>query len=63
MSQRALVVGEALIHTDGWGGRPISADRLEVIGDTAARAAAVTVSRRGADLPNISDLWAGRTSV
>lgn len=59
----AALIWALAFDTDGWDGRPISADRLEVIGDTAARAAAVTVSRPGADLPNISDLRAGRISV
>ena len=46
-----------------WDGRPISADRLRLIGDTAARAAAVTVSRPGADLPTLGDLQASSISI
>ena len=46
-----------------WDGRPISADRLRLIGDTAARAAAVTVSRPGADLPTLGDLQATSISI
>lgn len=44
----------------GWDGGPISADRLESVGEIAARAAAITVSRPGADLPNLRDLLASR---
>jgi fructokinase len=46
-----------------WDGRPISADRLRLIGDTAARAAAVTVARPGADLPSLGDLQATSISI
>lgn len=40
----------------GWDGGQISADRLEAIGGTAAQAAAITVSRPGADLPYLAEL-------
>lgn len=40
----------------GWDGGAISVDRLRVAGAAAARAAAITVSRPGADLPSLSDL-------
>ena len=40
----------------GWDGRALPADRLEAVGKTAARAAAITVSRPGADLPYLVDL-------
>lgn len=40
----------------GWDGGAISTDRLRFVGAVAARAAAITVSRPGADLPSLSDL-------
>ncbi len=46
-----------------WAGGPIPAARLQTIGDTAARAAAITVSRSGADLPHIGELRAGLSSA
>jgi fructokinase len=50
----------ALIFDDGgWDGQPVSAPRLQEIGEKAARAAAITVSRHGADLPILSELIAG----
>jgi fructokinase len=42
----------------GWDGGALPADRLEAVGTAAARAAAITVSRPGADLPYLSDLLA-----
>jgi fructokinase len=52
----AALIWALAFDGDGWDGGPISADRLEAIGDTAARAAAITVSRPGADLPHLGDL-------
>ena len=43
---------------EGWDGRPVSRSILEAVGRTAARAAAITVSRPGADLPDSSELSA-----
>lgn len=40
----------------GWNGKPISKPRLEDIGAKAALAAAITVSRPGANLPILSEL-------
>ena len=40
----------------GWDGDPVSADRLLVVGRVAAAAAALTVSRPGADLPTLREL-------
>lgn len=53
----------ALIHAlvfagTGWDGKPISAERLAEVGARAALAAAITVSRPGADLPTLDDLSA-----
>ena len=42
--------------SQGWHGEPVSPRRLEEIGATAARAAAITVSRPGADLPDLTEL-------
>lgn len=51
----------AIIHAlfdgpGGWDGRPISPQRLTESGAAAARAAALTVSRPGADLPFLREL-------
>ena len=59
----AALIWALAFDGDGWDGAPISADRLDVIGDAAAHAAAVTVSRLGADLPTLSDLQASRISI
>ena len=48
---------------DGWDGSPVSQEQLSEIGRTAARAAAITVSRPGADLPVLSDLGTKQLSV
>lgn len=49
----------ALVECDGgWNGRAISPDRLERAGIAATTAAAITVSRTGADLPLLADLAA-----
>lgn len=42
----------------GWDGHPVSEQRLDEVGGTAARAAAITVSRPGADLPFLRELTA-----
>lgn len=42
--------------TQGWHGEPVSRRRLDEIGASAARAAAITVSRPGADLPGLTEL-------
>jgi fructokinase len=42
--------------TQGWHGEAVSPRLLDEIGGTAARAAAITVSRPGADLPDLSEL-------
>jgi len=55
---RGLVFGP-----DGGDGRPVSSRRLQEIGGWAARAAAVTVSRAGADLPELHELGAQRQAV
>jgi fructokinase len=59
----AALIWALAFDVGGWDGRPISADRLELIGDTAAHASAVTVSRPGADLPTLGDLQASRISI
>jgi fructokinase len=56
----AALIWALAFDGEGWDGGPILADRLEHIGDTSARAAAITVSRPGADLPHLSDFQAGR---
>lgn len=48
---------------DGWDGGPVSSQRLEDVGATAARAAAITVSRHGADLPALSDIESNRPAA
>ena len=55
----ALIWGLAF-QGAGWDGRPVPGDRLEEIGYAAARAAAITVSRAGADLPTLRELEAER---
>ncbi len=59
----AALIWALAFDGDGWDGRPISADRLELIGGTAAHAAAVTVSRSGADLPTLRDLQVSRRGI
>lgn len=46
----------SLVFDGGWDGRSVPASVLERAGATAARAAAITVSRPGADLPTLADL-------
>jgi fructokinase len=52
----ATLIWSLVSDDDGWDGRPISQTRLAEIGEVAARAAALTVSRAGADLPVLRDL-------
>jgi fructokinase len=52
----AALVWSLVFGPEGWDGRPVSVSRLESIGTTAARAAALTVSRPGADLPTLTEL-------
>lgn len=59
----AAMVWALVFRGDGWDGGPVASRRLEEIGATAARAAAITVSRPGADLPAISDIEASRTAA
>lgn len=55
----AALIWALIFESGGWDGLPISARRLEEIGAKAVRAAAVTVSRPGADLPVISEIVTG----
>lgn len=52
----AALIWSLITEDGGWDGRPITDDRIAVIGARAARAAAITVSRTGADLPALADL-------
>lgn len=52
----AALVWELVLRSGGWDGHPVDAEALERIGRTAARAAAITVSRPGADLPRADEL-------
>ncbi|MBU1586678.1 MAG: carbohydrate kinase, partial [Actinobacteria bacterium] len=52
----AALVWELVFRSGGWDGHPVDAEALERIGRTAARAAAITVSRPGADLPRADEL-------
>ncbi|MHA6669848.1 PfkB family carbohydrate kinase [Homoserinimonas sp. A447] len=52
----AALIWALAFGDNGWEGHPISQTRLEDIGGTAARAAAITVCRPGADLPVLSEL-------
>ncbi len=56
----AALIWALVFQPDGWQGRSISTARLEMIGSAAAQAAAITVSRPGADLPYLRDLRLGR---
>lgn len=56
----AALIWALAFDGSGWDGEPVSAGRLEAVGETAALAAAMTVSRRGADLPRAGELQAGR---
>jgi fructokinase len=59
----AALIWALAFDGDGWDGGGISADRLEVLGNAAARAAAITVSRQGANLPHLSDLQVDRARI
>ena len=59
----AAVIWSLAFTSDGWDGTPVSAERLTAVGTTAAHAAAITVSRPGADLPHPSDLQTGTLKV
>lgn len=52
----AALIWSITAEDGGWDGRPIGESRLVAAGTRAARAAAITVSRTGADLPTLSDL-------
>lgn len=52
----AALIRALAFAADGWDGRPVSRRRLEDIGAFAAAAAAITVSRPGADLPRLHEL-------
>ena len=52
----ATLIWALVFARGGWDGHAVSSQRLEHIGSTAARAAAVTVSRAGADLPRLTEL-------
>lgn len=52
----AALIRSLVFEGAGWDGRPISQERLETVGSTVARAAAITVSRPGADLPHLHEL-------
>jgi fructokinase len=54
----ATLIWALIYESGGWDGQPISMDRVEDVGAKAARAAAITVSRPGADLPVLSELMA-----
>jgi fructokinase len=59
----ATLIWALIFESGGWDGRPISIRRLEEIGAMAARAAAITVSRPGADLPVLGELVADQITV
>jgi fructokinase len=54
----AALIWALVVDGPGWNGGPVESPRLQHIGETAARAAAITVSRPGADLPTLSELVA-----
>ncbi|NEN04314.1 carbohydrate kinase [Diaminobutyricibacter tongyongensis] len=52
----AALIWALAFNGAGWDGGLLAPVRLEAVGATAARAAAITVSRPGADMPYLSDL-------
>lgn len=52
----AAMVWALVFRSEGWDGGSVTSRRLEEVGATATRAAAITVSRPGADLPALSDI-------
>jgi fructokinase len=54
----AALIWALIFDGGGWDGRPVRPDRLQEVGGKAAHAAAITVSRPGADLPILSELTA-----
>lgn len=52
----AALIRALAVEDGGWDGQPITESRLFAVGTRAARAAAITVSRTGADLPSLSDV-------
>ncbi|GAA4156961.1 carbohydrate kinase [Leifsonia shinshuensis] len=54
----AALIRALIFEGGGWDGLSVQPDRLQEVGAKAARAAAITVSRPGADLPVLSELTA-----
>jgi len=52
----AALIWALVFRNGGWNGQPISQQQLEDVGRKAALAAAVTVSRPGADLPTLAEI-------
>lgn len=59
----ATLIWALAFEGGGWDGQPITAQQLQEIGGQAARAAAITVSRPGADLPSLSDLMRDQPTI
>lgn len=58
----AALIWSLTVEGGGWDGQPVAESRLVAVGERAAHAAAITVSRTGADLPTASDLEASSPS-
>jgi fructokinase len=56
----ATLIWSLVFVGDGWNGIPVSERELDEVGRRAALAAAITVSRAGADLPYLSELMGNR---